>query len=798
MFVTMDAEVTVCEEEQINPIVGPSFSGHCSNSVQNDALLNFEGNAMVVYQADVELSEDISTPQVKCLEFYHDSEELNQVDLPSLSSSAIYLGNVSAELGTTSHVNSIGMYVETKPKDTNSNSHDNNNFPKVYQDNILKVDINVTSKPEGSVTSRNNNVEENVLEECDQEQTFYHHRFNATDNVTVKSENIEPSTTTDDESMAVEALQQLGGGDLLYSNLNSLQHCYICGSKFHSRDSFQKHLSLCAETGMAAHTCSVCRETFIRKSDLENHLVCHQVDRPYACKICSTLFCRKAELQNHMTCHNVTRPLKCPQCGTDFQRLSSLTNHMKIHNYPPGKAVGLFELRSDGKPVSMPSAQEGCHPEEMFSTQSSEQDLHKAEDKRPHICRHCGTAFARLKALQSHVRLHEDNWGAPLYCKRCEENFPDEISLNRHQLRCTGPMTLPHGNVNGSLQSTQNPTPPTGPYTKSFENGVRAVETKTKLGKHCCEECEKRFATKQKLFRHMWVHRRKQYVCEVCGCAVTSQQGLDEHRHAMHPGENRHICFQCGKSFVSRQGLWEHGRVHGRGPPAVFHCQQCSKQFTSRQGFLIHNRTHTGERPYGCKFCTKAFRDGGTLRKHERIHTGERPHACPLCHRAFNQKVVLREHVRWVHAANKTNNGVPHIFSCQLCGQTLADREELCAHIVQHSDQMAAAAKALTISSVENPNITKKELGEKTLTSETTPPSSTGMCADMATQASSATDSYITSKYFVPNGPITINKPEGGVIVSRIKMESRDYVCDMCGEGFALKEGLLNHVLVHI
>nr|CAD7420267.1 unnamed protein product [Timema poppensis] len=79
----------------------------------------------------------------------------------------------------------------------------------------------------------------------------------------------------------------------------------------------------------------------------------------------------------------------------------------------------------------------------------------------------------------------------------------------------------------------------------------------------------------------MWVHRRKQYVCEVCGCAVKSQQGLDEHRHAMHPGENRHICFQCGKSFVSRQGLWEHGRVHGRGPPGVFHCQQCSKQFTS-------------------------------------------------------------------------------------------------------------------------------------------------------------------------------------------------------------------------
>ena len=31
--------------------------------------------------------------------------------------------------------------------------------------------------------------------------------------------------------------------------------------------------------------CSICGERFERKTDLENHTVCHQVDRPHACRL---------------------------------------------------------------------------------------------------------------------------------------------------------------------------------------------------------------------------------------------------------------------------------------------------------------------------------------------------------------------------------------------------------------------------------------------------------------------------------------------------------------------------------
>lgn len=97
------------------------------------------------------------------------------------------------------------------------------------------------------------------------------------------------------------------------------------------------------------------------------------------------------------------------------------------------------------------------------------------------------------------------------------------------------------------------------------------------------------------------------------------------------------------------------------------------------------------------RFCDKPFRDGGTLRKHLRIHTGLRPHVCPLCEKSFNQKVVMREHIRWVHASNTLEYTDPAPYACWLCTDhpTIMDREELCMHIVRHSDQITSITKRM-------------------------------------------------------------------------------------------------------
>lgn len=675
----------------------------------------------------------------------------------------------------------------------------------VLQEELVDVPVSNVS---GEITEPQDEILAEQSDEEDDNQVVYP--------MYIKQEEQQQYTSGDDESMAVEALRQLGG---MYPFEDKKISCPTCKNLF-SQDEMAKHQSTCTASKLS---CTTCGERFERKIDLNNHMVCHQVDRPHACRTCGNLFRSKSNLQSHMQqVHQTERPHKCTICGSDFQRPSSLSNHMKIHTYIAGRAI----MQSQGSNVSH-SVQETFRkwPEEASDSQNASQtssvhnyevcqawplfvpehnyqaeqstvttmsnqqekidalqeftvisngevtqfeyteqnsignavggqqynlslnsfDGHDAgvvkvetlsynnENRRNYVeieanngkqqqqqqqhftCKHCGVAFSRATALASHEKIHHTtkNWNMPIECEYCDKQFQDGNHLASHQTTCA---------------------------KKIMRINIEQGLSNNKWGKHACSECGKKFTTKQKMFRHQWIHRKKTHSCEVCGTQFEKQSELDEHRLSAHPGDTPHTCQECGKSFVSRQGLWEHGRTHV-GSPAHYQCDKCSKTFSSRQGYLIHNRTHTGERPYGCKFCWKSFRDGGTLRKHERIHTGERPHVCPLCSRAFNQKVVLREHVRWVHAAGKNETEASNPpYRCSLCGALNQDRDELCAHIVKHSDQMIAEAKAKTNDGYPKSKLAKKKAKSKSSSSS----SSTSSCGVNAPSKHDALEHFIS------------------------------------------------------
>jgi len=143
--------------------------------------------------------------------------------------------------------------------------------------------------------------------------------------------------------------------------------------------------------------------------------------------------------------------------------------------------------------VDCPSTEETytCPPVTEHSKSSGDTSL------RPYICRHCGLGFSRGKALESHERLHQDHWGSPVECDKCEEMFPEDISLRQHQQTCLGKVA---GTPPPPQQQQQQ-------RTGRFEANPCSVNPSsnsahpTKMGKHACTECEKRFTTKQKLFR---------------------------------------------------------------------------------------------------------------------------------------------------------------------------------------------------------------------------------------------------------------------------------------------------------
>lgn len=182
----------------------------------------------------------------------------------------------------------------------------------------------------------------------------------------IKQEEQQQYTSGDDESMAVEALRQLGG---MYPCFEDKKiNCSTCKNSF-TQDEMTKHQSTCS--AMSKLACTTCGERFERKMDLDNHMVCHQVDRPHACRICGNLFRSRSNLHTHMQqVHQIERPHKCTICGSDFQRPSSLSNHMKIHTYIAGRAI--MQSQSSSIPQSVQEVFKKW-PDEAVDSQSTSQ-----------------------------------------------------------------------------------------------------------------------------------------------------------------------------------------------------------------------------------------------------------------------------------------------------------------------------------------------------------------------------------------------------------------------------------------
>ncbi|KAM8842803.1 uncharacterized protein ACB058_014372 [Synchiropus picturatus] len=75
-----------------------------------------------------------------------------------------------------------------------------------------------------------------------------------------------------------------------------------------------------------------------------------------------------------------------------------------------------------------------------------------------------------------------------------------------------------------------------------------------------------------------------------------------------------------------------------------FVCRVCGKAFPGQSNLEAHERVHTGERPFHCDTCGKQFSEAGNLKKHQRVHTGEKPFRCENCGKRFAWICNLRTH----------------------------------------------------------------------------------------------------------------------------------------------------------
>ncbi|KAL2916580.1 hypothetical protein HK105_204013 [Polyrhizophydium stewartii] len=86
--------------------------------------------------------------------------------------------------------------------------------------------------------------------------------------------------------------------------------------------------------------CPQCLKTFTRKYNLQSHLRCHTMERPFECHSCHATFVRKHDLQRHVrSLHTSVRPHTCPHCSLTFARSDGLKRHLETEAKIHGKAL---------------------------------------------------------------------------------------------------------------------------------------------------------------------------------------------------------------------------------------------------------------------------------------------------------------------------------------------------------------------------------------------------------------------------------------------------------------------------
>lgn len=294
----------------------------------------------------------------------------------------------------------------------------------------------------------------------------------------------------------------------------------------------------------------------------------------------------------------------------------------------------------------------------------------------------------------------------PVSCKICKKELPDISLFMAHQRQCEGHLSCTICQAKFVHKVT---------YIRHMEGHKRNICSKCsqsfcshkKLKAHMksehnfdllsktypCHMCSRSFLKRSSLYYHLKVHASdEEEVCQKCGAFIKGTEPFNLHMADHHKATKFH-CHICSASFKRRQQYDDHLMHHKKN-----RCEICGQPFTTKRALIRHCRHEhnrlpqniTLDREYKCDKCDRVFNRPSLLRHHLQLHRGVKLE-CRLCNKQFSHKRGLRKHMNSMghehtlltnslekdHAYDMKQN---FAFTCEYCGLKLPTRHLLSKH----------------------------------------------------------------------------------------------------------------------
>ena len=287
-------------------------------------------------------------------------------------------------------------------------------------------------------------------------------------------------------------------GEEFLCKKNLLYHCRLYKCRICQQESNCRSKKLKHQAKIFHHTCTVCKEPFCRKRDLEKHR------NSLSCSVCDELFCSYTKLRKHERHHIEICSMLCFLCGKAYDKVGTLKVHAKSHHKRGEYACTLCKkLYTNPRELQdhvcsyVPEGSEKCFLCGCVTnphTITTKFHMHQSHTCRRKVkCLLCGQGFTTEHQLIVHAKQHAASQSSK--CSLCGKEFCLPEELENHMDVHAG--KAPHV------------CPVCGEGFSSWSDLQNHNYTETDKMPHRCTECGQRFWQRTDLRKHADTHKKK-------------------------------------------------------------------------------------------------------------------------------------------------------------------------------------------------------------------------------------------------------------------------------------------------